>query len=466
MNASSPIMSTANQADQNGKMISNSYGSDEDILHSLIAGYTDLHGSDNTHNVVLEDAGLDSLQATELSAALVRQFSVKISPDILLISTFAHTLKLLQRPLDSLAQADANFEASAAKRGYTNYWTNVAPLFDDLLLSYILEAFTILKVDLSAIQEGSVIPNIAHAPKYSRLLERLHAFLTSRNLTIPQNGTYIRSKTPITARPSTHLNTALITQFPQYSPETRLLNLIGPQLASCISGSTNPVTILFGNMPALQIMEDFYANSPMMSTLTDHLITYLDILIHSKQPQTPHTPFRILEIGAGTGGTTTRVVEMLKTSGYAVEYTFTDLSPAFVAQAKRKYAQEYPWMDFALLNLEKEIPESWRGKYDLVLGANVVHATSDRTATCRRLRAALREGGILVLSEITRVINWYDICFGLLDGWWLAEGGKGYPIQGAEAWMETFRAAGFARVGFSKGESREARSQQLLVGYT
>jgi SAM-dependent methyltransferase/acyl carrier protein len=446
-------------------MICNSYGSDEAIIRSFIASYTRVHLASDSYNVVLEDMGLDSLQATELSTALKRKFNTTISPDLLLISTIPHVLQLLARPLDALAQADASFKTFAKTRGYTNYWINVAPLFDELLLSYILEAFAALNVNLASIHEGSVIVDIAHLPKYDRLFERLRTFLTSWNLVLQLDGECIRSKASIKVRPSTQLNTALEELFPHYSPETKLLNLVGPRLAECVSGKTNPVTVMFGSLPALQIMEDFYANSPMMSTLTDQLVEFLSIFIRSKNGSHVQKPLKILEIGAGTGGTTTRLVEMLQTIECPIQYTFTDISTAFVSQAKRKYKQ-YPWMNFSVLNLEQDLEVKWQGQYDVVIGANVVHATSDRAATCRRLRTTLREGGFLVLSEITRVINWYDICFGLLDGWWLAEGGKGYPIQSAEAWMSTFRVAGFTRVGCSQGGGLEASSQQLLVACT
>ena len=43
---------------------------------------------------------------------------------------------------------------------------------------------------------------------------------------------------------------------------------------------------------------------------------------------------RILEIGAGTGGTTSYVLPAL--DGSPVEYTFTDVSPLFASRARQK----------------------------------------------------------------------------------------------------------------------------------
>ncbi|KAI1165865.1 hypothetical protein F5B18DRAFT_649265 [Nemania serpens] len=108
----------------------------------------------------------------------------------------------------------------------------------------------------------------------------------------------------------------------------------------------------------------------------------------------------------------------------------------------------------------KEVPESFREQYDIVMGVKVVHATRDPTATCCRLREALRPGSDLVLSELTRPISWYDICFGLLDGWWLADG---YAVQPGAIWMDVVQRAGFGSTEHSGGVSEQANTQQLLV---
>ena len=99
----------------------------------------------------------------------------------------------------------------------------------------------------------------------------------------------------------------------------------------------------------------------------------------------------------------------------------------------------------------------------MILGAGVVHATSDRNSSCRRLRELLRPGEFMVLSEVTHVVDWYDICFGLLEGWWLSGGDKEYPIPTAEAWMDALERAGFSSMGTSPGSTEEFRSQKLLV---
>jgi SAM-dependent methyltransferase len=219
------------------------------------------------------------------------------------------------------------------------------------------------------------------------------------------------------------------------------------------------VSIMFGSPASLQIMENFYGQSPMMATLTEQLVIFLTTLLRGWSAR---RPIRILEVGAGTGGTTKRLAEALESADITAEYTFTDIASSLVAKAKNKF-KKYPWIKFATFNLEKEVPETFRNQFDIVISANCVHATTNRTVSCRRLKDVLTQDGFIVLSEVTKIIDWYDICFGLLDGWWLAEGRTAYPLQPAEAWMSTFKSAGFASCSYSQGPTPEANSQQLLV---
>ena len=498
---------------------------DDAALRNLISKYTGVNGVSIPLDADFADVGLESIAAVQLADELLTRFKFEIHSDELFrisILTLAKHLQALKptvatsrvevpsktdsqeltvpktptdnevkeenpaqptsviepppleqqqcggslpSPFKALAQSDAYFEDAAKKSGFHGYWETVAPLQNDLLVAYITEAFHALGVDLSDYPYGTELPAVQHIPKYDRLVKRLLDFLESRYLVMQRGGKVLRGSDGIEASHSSELCETLRTQHPQFECEARLLDLVGPKLADCLGGKINPVSVLFGGPTSLKIMEDFYANAPMMAALTDQLLAFLTSYIRSAQDsEDSRKPIRILEVGAGTGGTTGRLASALSAAGLSVEYTFTDIGPAFVKQAKTRFGTQYHWMTFSTLDLENDIPSSFRGNYDIALGANVVHATSDRVAACRRIREMLAPGGFMVLSEVTRVVDWYDICFGLLDGWWLAEGGKGYPIQPADAWMETFERAKFGSWGFSTGESEEAESQQLLVG--
>ncbi|KAI4187598.1 MAG: hypothetical protein L6R41_002703 [Letrouitia leprolyta] len=470
----------------------------------LISIYTGTGRNVLSHDASLGDVGLDSITAVQLANDLLIKFNLVIHSDELFGISLGNLQKHItslrpttvqtdmpdlsrnkgpiqnrtissssrsnpqkraesvQNPFVALVKSSREFESAAKKSGFHAYWDKVAPLQDDIVLAYISEAFHSLGVDLSAYPHGTEIPLIQHIPSYDRLMERLWRLLESRYIVIHRSGKVLRGSDSIDVDQASQLCQNLRTQYPRFACEANLMALVGPKLADCLRGRTDPVSVLFGSKASLQIMEEFYAHAPMMSASTDQLVAFILAILRNGDYSREH-PARILEVGAGTGGTTARLAEALASAGIAVEYVFTDVGKAFVSNSMARFAKRYPWMRFEVLDLEHDVPSTFRGRYDITLGTNVVHATSDRVLTCRRLRGTLLAGGIMVLSEVTREINWYDICFGLLDGWWLSEAGKGYPIQQADTWMDTFNRAGFSSMNFSTGPTEEERSQQLLV---
>jgi acyl transferase domain-containing protein/SAM-dependent methyltransferase/acyl carrier protein len=367
-----------------------------------------------------------------------------------------------RRPFEALTEVEAEFGGIALAQGYTDYWSKVAPLQNELLVGYILEGFCTLGVDIASTPPGVPIAPIHYLPKYERLMVRFWKILQSHGLVDWMKETLVRGHKTPSAKTSKELHQDFLRQFPRYAPEAKLMQLTGEKLADCLRGRQDPVALMFGNESSSKTMEEFYHTSPMLSSATDMLVAYVLTLLRSVNTTSSH-PLRILEAGAGTGGTTARLAEALSKAGIIYEYTFSDISPVLVAKATSKFAK-YPWMNFTTLNLEEEMRHDFRSRYHIVVSTNCVHATSNRATSCCRLKDALAEQGILVLSEVTQTIDWYDLSFGLLDGWWLAGNGVEYPLQPAPVWMDALSESCFASFGSSKGSSREAITQQLLVG--
>lgn len=130
----------------------------------------------------------------------------------------------------------------------------------------------------------------------------------------------------------------------------------------------------------------------------------------------------ILEIGAGTGGTTYHVLERLRNedgTSKASRYFFTDVSPGFLAKAAERFSKDASIMEFGTCNIEDDPldqgfePES----YDLIVCANVLHATKSIQETLAHCRALLKPGGKLVLSEVTIKRIFCGFIMGPLPGW-------------------------------------------------
>ena len=158
---------------------------------------------------------------------------------------------------------------------------------------------------------------------------------------------------------------------------------------------------------------------------------------------------RILEVGAGTGGTTQTVLRDLVDAGsypmYKL-YTFTDVSDGFFPRAKQRssHAQN---MKYKILDVSKDpLKQGFEPEtYDLILATNVVHETTYLHETLLNLRLLLKESGSLVLTEIITTLSVFSFVFGTLPGCWLGEGDDrlDQPYVSIERWDRELQASGF-----------------------
>ena len=131
-------------------------------------------------------------------------------------------------------------------------------------------------------------------------------------------------------------------------------------------------------------------------------------------------------------------------------YTFTDISDGFFPTAKQRFFYA-PNMEFKVFDISQDpFKQGVKAEtYDLILAANVVHATPILFDTLRHLRSLLRVTGHLVLTELTTTItNVWNYAFGTLPGWWLGEvdGRLDKPNVTTDRWDKELRAAGFTGI--------------------
>ncbi|KAH2160557.1 hypothetical protein KXW33_004588 [Aspergillus fumigatus] len=161
---------------------------------------------------------------------------------------------------------------------------------------------------------------------------------------------------------------------------------------------------------------------------------------------------RILEIGAGTGGTTSEVLNLCSPNGesFCAEYMYTDLSPGFFNAAKTTLKKWESHLAFQVLNIADD-PAGQGFKehtYDLIIAANVIHATARLTNTLSNVHKLLKPGGVFGLVELTRLTPFYNLTFGSLSGWWAGvdEGRTESPLQSPQQWNSLLKQTGFSGV--------------------
>jgi len=129
-------------------------------------------------------------------------------------------------------------------------------------------------------------------------------------------------------------------------------------------------------------------------------------------------------------------------------YWFTDVSDLFLARARRKFSS-YPFVRYGLLDFERDPQEQGypaRG-FDVVFGANTLHATADlRKALDRVVRFWRREDFSYCSSDPRS--SWHDITTALIEGWQKFTDGirDESPLLSAGQWSEVLTREGFDKV--------------------
>ena len=235
----------------------------------------------------------------------------------------------------------------------------------------------------------------------------------------------------------------LIRSHPYAGCELRLLALCGAALPDVLRGRADPLGLLFGSEEAGA--SDLYWRSPALRA-ANKLVG--DAVAAAVAELPPERKLRVLEIGAGTGSATSEVLAVLPAGRF--EYAFTDISAGFFSEAEERFGQDHPSIEYRILDIESDpVEQGFPGHgYDLVIAANVLHATRDLGVTLAHCQDLLAPGGELVALEGFRPQAWLDLTFGLLDGWWrFADRYRPEAALAGEAvWCQALADAGLVEV--------------------
>ena len=160
----------------------------------------------------------------------------------------------------------------------------------------------------------------------------------------------------------------------------------------------------------------------------------------------PDRRLRVLEIGAGTGGTTVSLLPELPAERSI--YLYTDISRYFTDLGRNKFS-DYPFLRYAELNVEDDplaqgLPA---GSFDWIVAAHVLHATRDLRQTVTHTARLLAPGGILLLLEETRFLRKFNFTMGFLPGFDRFEDEdlrQLHPLLSSEEWRSFLLAHGFS----------------------
>ncbi|KAK2612526.1 hypothetical protein QQS21_001464 [Conoideocrella luteorostrata] len=241
-----------------------------------------------------------------------------------------------------------------------------------------------------------------------------------------------------------------------YSSEGKFYVEVAQHLLPILQGKMDPLQVLFSG----DLVKDYYLE--INARLSGVFYRVIDLLAH-KNPN-----LKALEIGAGTGGTTTHILKPLfPQKPRCARFDFTDISPTFFEKARENFKPYALRMHYGILDIERNpLNQGFElGTYDLIVAANVLHATKDLDVTLRNVHTLLKTGGKLVLLEQTGDFARGGFAFGLLPGWWLSEDTHRSwgPTMTPTKWDSVLANNGFSGTDFVLHDYDGEKCQELSI---
>lgn len=253
------------------------------------------------------------------------------------------------------------------------------------------------------------------------------------------------------------------------SPPSRLLWACLEQLVPVLRGELRATEVVFPG-GSMELVEAVYAGNAIADFFNTRTADAVEAAVVSRLSHLPAgQKLHLLELGAGTGGTSRFLFERLRPYAERLVYTYTDRSRGFLTHGER-FRPEAPSLTLAVLDIENPFADGSTvepGAYDVVIAANVLHATRDIHRTVEHVGALLTPGGILVLNELASVTPFTTLTFGLLEGWWLFEDPElrlpGSPALSFEQWSGVLARKRFVEIRTVAGNGAEHLGQQVVT---
>jgi SAM-dependent methyltransferase len=304
---------------------------------------------------------------------------------------------------------------------------------------------------------------------YERLFRLLIEMLALEGVTLAPDGTITTAQLPDTSLPAcAALRERILADHPDRAMLIPLVDACAPEAIAVVTGRKSAVEVLFpGGSSAL--VENVYARDAVSGFFNALTAGAVGAIVRSRRDGQPGGAVSVLEVGAGTGGTTTSVLQQLAPLTPPVTYYYTDISTALLQQAEETFGPAHPNATFAPLDIGADpVAQGFAAAAnDVVIAANVLHATRDIATTLQHVKQLLRPGGVLVLNEVTRAFHFTGLTFGLTSGWWLFDDDgriSGAPLLSIDGWRRALTAAGFGDVRWFTPFTTEAgQPPQTLI---
>jgi acyl transferase domain-containing protein/acyl carrier protein/SAM-dependent methyltransferase len=325
-------------------------------------------------------------------------------------------------------------------------------LLDELCASYICDYFRRSDIRIKKGMKYSrkdLLRELRALPKFEKFLDFFVRILKEDSIISIQDGEVVFRRDSTEIRSPDVISREAIEKLPDVSCLVNLLKHCSDHYGPALAGDIEGIGVLYpdGALSPLLLAVEEHGDKFNSRHVPINLLG--EILLRIAQ-ECRGKRLKILEIGAGNGELTWRLVERLK--HIDVEYTVTDLDKSFVLQLEKRSSEAgLDFMRFGVLDiyrdpLEQDYEESG---FDVIIGLDVVHATPLIKRTLLNLQSLLASDGVLCLLETVKNRRWTDMVFGLADDWWYFEDYElrtSSPLIGIRKWVEVLEAQGYRDV--------------------
>ncbi|KAI8944142.1 hypothetical protein F4801DRAFT_600379 [Xylaria longipes] len=298
--------------------------------------------------------------------------------------------------------------------------------------THLLEEFALLCILDSAERLKGQRPAIPHFEKYGRWIS------LKADMAASAQSPVIGDISKLLSLSSSERLKLIATKYSQLlkTPSRAAYAVAIAQIHDNIEGLYN------GSVDAAQLLMENNILSNLYAAINFDYARYVRSMSNSRPT------LRILEIGAGAGGTTDTILSQIAQDAlppYSV-YTYTDISPGFFPQAKERF-RDAPNIEYKVFDVSRDpFAQGFEANYyDIILAPYVVHATPYLQETLKNLNALLKTDGRLLLSEPSTIGVSPGFIFGTFASWWSGEldDREWEPFVSNNRWDKDLKAAGF-----------------------
>lgn len=377
------------------------------------------------------------------------------------VNGFSHDIDLsaaaILESFKQVKQATDQFIVDYRLAGYVDH---VLPKLNELCVIHILDACDELGCSIRNAKSGDTVESIEYLPRHEQFVQVLYDFLKDTARLVDIDGSQLtRTAISCPVRSAKAMLEELLRVAPDHTYDHKLTYLTGVKLADCLTGKSDAIQLILGTPEGREIASGMYSTSPISVAWIEQIKEFLGKLL-TTLPQ--GGPIKVLEIGSGTGGTTSAIVSLLASLKLPVEYTVTDLSSSLVANARKRF-KKYSFMKFKVVDIEKPPSPELLHSQHIVIATNCVHATHRLVNSTKNIHDILRPDGMLMMLEMTETLPWIDLIFGLVEGWWLFDDGRQHALVSPSVWEGTLEQVGFGHVDWTEGRLPEANVQRVII---